>query len=458
MKVAIIRPLFDRDELEFQEPCGAQAICGFIKANGYNCRVFDRRIGATVTDIERYDPACVGFSVMTDGDLPDALKLLLELKNGKRRFFAGGLFITTNPDKARALFPSDTLLISGEGELPAVNYLRGLEDKPPLQKEYLHPNEWAFQSRESIRVYIERGGVMNIRSARGCRGNCTFCTTPGLAPELRRFQARDISLVVDEIEASLPLLYEPIVNFTDDEFGDVSRIYELTEELKKRDMNVAFSLELRALAMLKANAQDWEKLHKGGLCRVFTGLESVNKDTLKKWKKPINPEAVIESVVKCQSAGIVCEVGYILWHPDQTVDGALREIDRLHQHGLFSPKVALSRLILLPGSELHSAYGKAGDYPAALSDRSEAYYNRITELLSSLAELRNKCAVALPNAACTAFLSGDSRRKDRLIRLMKEINDLSYEAIMNMRSPEIDKITKLRSEADEICRSGQLVK
>ena len=80
MKIAIVRPLYDQTELEFQEPCGAQAICGFLAGNGYDCRVFDRRIGATANDIERYEPDCVGFSVMTKDDVPDALRLLLSLK------------------------------------------------------------------------------------------------------------------------------------------------------------------------------------------------------------------------------------------------------------------------------------------------------------------------------------------------------------------------------------------
>ena len=112
MRVAIIRPLYDQEDLEFQEPCGAQAICGFLSDHGYECRVFDRRIGKKISEIKDYDPDCVGFSVMTDGDMPDALKILLSLNNGSRHFFAGGLFVTTDYNKAKALFPGNTFLIS----------------------------------------------------------------------------------------------------------------------------------------------------------------------------------------------------------------------------------------------------------------------------------------------------------------------------------------------------------
>ena len=455
MKIAIVRPLYDQTELEFQEPCGAQAICGFLAENGYDCRVFDRRIGATANDIERYKPDCVGFSVMTQEDVPDALRLLLELKDSGRHFFAGGLFVTTNPSKARALFPRDTFLISGEGELPSMNYLRSLENKPPLSKTFLDPNDWAFQSRDNIRLYIKKGGVLNIRSSRGCRGSCAFCTTPGLPSELRRFKARDISLVVDEIEAAVNRYgIEPVVNFTDDEFGGFERIEELVSELQRRNLRAAFSLELRAAEMLKGSASAWKDLHSGGLCRVFTGLESLNKNTLKEWKKPVKPGELLQSIEKCRSGGIECEVGYILWHPSQSVGGALGETEVLRRHGLFSPKAALSRLILFPGSELHSAFGKSGVVPAPLSGEAAKYYDRLKTVLDPLFELWSRCAVLLPNAACFSFLSGDSGRKDRLKSLLKKINGLAYEAVKTMKAPDSGSILKLRSEVDEACGAG----
>lgn len=184
--------------------------------------------------------------------------------------------------------------------------MRRLENKPPLPKTFFEPNDWAFQSRENIRLYIKKGGVLNIRSSRGCRGNCAFCTTPRLPRELKRFQARDISLVIDEIENAVTGYgIEPVVNFTDDEFGDFERIEELACELQRRNLRAAFSLELRAAGMLKGSASAWKDLHSGGLCRVFTGLESLNKNTLKEWKKPVKPEELLQSIEKCRSGGIL---------------------------------------------------------------------------------------------------------------------------------------------------------
>lgn len=455
MKIAIIRPLYDQEEEEFQEPCGAQAICGFLRDNGYECRVFDRRIGITIRNILEYAPDCAGFSVMTEGDMPDTLKLLQELKTVCRHFFAGGLFVTTEYNKAKALFPGGTFLISGEGEIAALNFLRSLENKPVFPKKILHPNDWSFQSRDNLGIYLEKGGVLNIRSSRGCRGTCTFCTTPGLPAEYRRFETRDIGLVVDEIEKALPCMSRPVVNFTDDEFGDLNRIEELVNELGKRNLKVAFSLELRAFEMVKADAGIWDRLHKGGLCRIFTGLESLNAETLKSWKKNVRPDKLIEQIGECKKTGIVCETGYILWHPGQSVNNALEEIRELHLHGLFSPKTAISRLYLFPGSELHNAYGKKGVYPAPLTDESLMYYDRIQNLISPLFELQNKCGVHLIHEACLSYLSGNESKKDRIIALQKEINRITFDTVMSMEAPDKSIITDLRRETDEICCTGE---
>ncbi len=453
MRIAIVRPLYDGGEFEFQEPCGAQAICGFILKYGYECRVFDRRLGATVSQIDAYSPNCIGFSVMTAEDVSDALKLLLILRKSDRYFFAGGLFVTTEYQKAKALFPADTFLVSGEGELEVLNYLFKLENRPLLPQKHLSPNDWAFQSRENIEKYIENGGVVNIRSSRGCRGTCSFCTTPCLPKPFNKYEARDIKLVVDEMENVINRGIKPVVNFTDDEFGDCSRIFELENEVQKRNLRIAFSLELRAREMVKIKDSDWKDLHSGGLCRIFTGLESVNEETLKSWKKNINIEKLFSSISECKKNDIVCETGYILWHPKQTVKCALNEIEILRQQDLFTPKVALSRLILYPESELYRLYNCNCTTFAPLTDEASLFYVELSKVIYPLMTLRNRCAILLPGVACNSFLTGNNNKKVKLEKLTDEINCLSYDVITKNMTYNNNILLRLSGEINEICSS-----
>ena len=97
MRIALVRPLCSYDEPEFQEPLGAEAVCGYLRERGLECRVFDRLLGVTTADLAAYEPDWVGFSLLTDADVPDALRLVQMLRAPGRRFFAGGLFVTTEP-------------------------------------------------------------------------------------------------------------------------------------------------------------------------------------------------------------------------------------------------------------------------------------------------------------------------------------------------------------------------
>ena len=204
MRIALIRPRCDYAEPEFQEPLGAEAVCGFLRAEGLECRVFDRLLGASAADLEAYGPDWVGFSLLTEADLPDALRLLQLLKRPGRRFFVGGQLIASQSERVRASFPADTALIPGEGERAVLALVTGTE-RPGL----CAPDDWAFASRDDLGAYLDRGGVILLRSARGCRGACTFCTTPGRQPEERRYAARSTALVAEEMQCLIEAGFPP---------------------------------------------------------------------------------------------------------------------------------------------------------------------------------------------------------------------------------------------------------
>ena len=421
MKCAIVRPLSAGWTWELEEPLGAEAIVGYLRERGIDSRVFDRRIGASVSDIRAYTPDLVGFSLMTAEDVPDALRLLQQLKLPGRRFFAGGLFVTGEEMRCRALFPKDTVLIRGEGEGPVLSLVTGKEEKAP------DPDGWAFAARDDLAVYLAEGGAIHIRSSRGCRGMCRFCTTPGTFHS--RHEERDISLVAEEMAAIAAQGHPPVFNFTDDEFGDLDRIAVLIEELDRRNVRAAFSLELRPPIVCLGSADLWKKLHRGGLCRVFTGLENLDRQVLRNWQKPTDPDRLLAAVKVCEEAGILCETGYILFHEKSSAASVLAQAEALHRLGRFTPKIALSILHRYPGSALfgESETGRTG--PVTLPGDAAELYERWSEMLSECCRLWSDCAARLPNAACRGFLSGDLRQRDLLRRALGEINELTWDII-----------------------------
>ena len=433
MRIALVRPLCSYDEPEFQEPLGAEAVCGYLREKGLECRVFDRLLGVTTADLAAYEPDWVGFSLLTDADVPDALRLVQMLRAPGRRFFAGGMFVTMEQERAAALFPKDTVLICGEGEGPVYALVTGGSMEGGRRPG---PDEWAFASRDDLPAYLQRGGVISLRTSRGCRGSCAFCTTPSRQEETRRYAARDTAKVAEEMAALSGEGHLPVFCFTDDEFGGADRILALEAELERRGLKAAFSLEMRAADIVSTSCGLWPVLHDGGLCRIFTGLESFNADTRRRWNKPVDVPALVEAVRCRKKSGIACEVGYILWHEHSTADSVRREAEQLHDHGLLSPKTALSRLILFPGSRLHKMAGIRGTAQAPLPGEVRGLFDRWDSLLQPLSPLWIQASILLPGMACRAWLGKDPSLYLELTDCIETIKEQTYISLAGDSRPD----------------------
>ena len=119
-KVALVRTFSQFNYEEPGEPLGIEALAAILRKNGIECKLFDRERDSleTVADaIIEYNPSLLGLSVLLEDNAFDALKLLFKIKRKLSvPCVVGGLFITTDFEKAKALFPSDCKLVVGEGE------------------------------------------------------------------------------------------------------------------------------------------------------------------------------------------------------------------------------------------------------------------------------------------------------------------------------------------------------
>ncbi len=428
MKVALIRPLCEGDGGEFQSPYGLECLQGYLALHGHEARVFDRRrlrctVGEFVERVEAFGPGLVGLSAMTAEDMRDALPLIQRLRQDGRRFTLGGLFATTCPERARALCPRDVALVRGEGEraLLALCEVREVDEAP------LPVDEWPVACRDGLADDLARGAAASIRSARGCPGRCAFCATPGLCGS--RFEARDVGLVADEMAVVLARYPEASFNFVDDDFGPLARVEALCAALSQRGCRAAFSAEMRgpALYMEPDLAERLRAVREGGLCRLFVGLESLDEGTLARWGKPMDMARLLAALGAVRAAEVRLHVGYMLWHADSTAASVRAEAMRLRGEGLFSPKLALSRLLLLPGSALHRESGGGGSRLQPLRAGMEPMYARVSEALGALYSEWAALSAGVPGAACRAWMTGDRSALNGLEARIDEINARAYE-------------------------------
>ena len=445
-RVALIRPLAGSDQTELQEPLGAEALCGYLRLYGVECRVFDRQIDRlvnrkTLAAVQSYAPTHIGFSVMTVEEAQDAAQMLLMLQ-GTAKFCVGGLFVTTNDALAAAIFPKDTLLIRGEGEAAILQWVMGEPQSP------VSPDGWAFASRDEAQLYLERGGVLNLRTSAGCPGCCTFCATPVLPNGENHWRGRDLELIADEME-QLSKRFPPVFNFVDDHFGSTARIEELIELLQKRKLRAAFSLELRAQSLISADLQTLKALHSGGLCRIFVGLESLDGQTQRGWGKIIDSEALLAAIDRCREAEIEVALGYILWHRDSTPASVLAEMKTLHQHGLLSVKTVFSRLILFSGTRRTDETIRVPT-EEPLTPQAQALYTKLTGRLAALYPLWTAAASVLPGAVCRDWLD-HTQTAAPLRELLREMDDAVAEAVFSDSELPESTIRHLEERTHALC-------
>ncbi|MBQ3267661.1 MAG: radical SAM protein [Atopobiaceae bacterium] len=447
--VLLIRPLCEGDEPEFAEPLGIERLAGYLRDHGVDdVHVLDRRLYAAehragffddVRDIvgERV-PALIGLSLMTSADVADARRVMSRLHAWwpQATLAAGGVYVTGDYEKAARLLPRGCVLLRGEGEAQLLGLALG-RAVDASAAALASPDDWAIPLRLCPERYAALGCAVNLQSSRGCPGSCAFCATPSLPESLRRWQGRDLRLVVDEMQQVAERLaafgLPPVLNFVDDDFGSLARLEALADELDARSLRVAFACELRLAALIGRPrlAERLACLREVGLTRVFFGVESLNADTLARWRKPYDVSRLPEVLEAFASAGIAVQPGYILWHGSQTLEGALAEVTRLRELGIYSHKAALSRLIVFPGCALaESGSNEVGFQP--MGRREEAFHQRLVHETAELARAWTKAAIAEPHTAAVAHLTGDDTRLTELRHTLDDVNERSYQRFVQM--------------------------
>ena len=443
MRVALVRPLCESDFLEPCEPLGLELLAAALTAEGIPHRIFDRELdGDRVHEALRgYAPDLLVLSIMTVESMADAQRLALAQREHRPEtaLAAGGLLVTTCPVQAQARFPAGTHFLYGEGELSLPRLCRTLEKgnaKNPHEDAplYPEPRQWPRAERHRLAEYIDLGAPISIRSARGCPGSCAFCATPCLPAPLNRWAGRTVAEVADEMAALCARFSPPVFNFVDDDFGPLSRIEALAEELSKRGKRAAFSLQLRSPALYAHRdlAVALQKLKENGLCRIFVGVESLSPATLDWFGKALEPGRALDALATARDKGIETHIGYILWHPLATLDSVKAEARALRERGFFSVKTAMSRLVLFPGTRLYNTLGGNSHQAvwAPMDLEMEAAYGRVEGLIAPLYKQWITGATALPRLCCLAHLSGDREPVDSLNAALERLDALAFAALM----------------------------
>ena len=198
-------------------------------------------------------------------------------------------------------------------------------------------------------VPVEPHRSTYVETVRGCRSHCTFCFYPRSSSVLR-------VLDVDASAALIGALRDRgarEVVFLDPTFNHRPGFEPLLDALARENPSRAltFFAEVRAEGL---TAQQARKLKQAGFDRLEIGLQSVNRETLKRVRRGGSPSSVAEAARMLHAEGIELLVDLIVGLPGDTPEDVLRGIDFLEEHGLAS-EAQVFPLSLLPGTAMRAS-------------------------------------------------------------------------------------------------------
>jgi hypothetical protein len=203
-------------------------------------------------------------------------------------------------------------------------------------------------------VPVEPQRSTYVETVRGCRSHCTFCFYPRSSSVLR-------TLDVDASAALVGALRDRgarEVVFLDPTFNHRPGFEPLLDALATENASRAltFFAEVRAEGL---TAQQARKLKQAGFDRLEIGLQSVNRETLKRVRRGGSPDKVAEAARMLHGEGIELLVDLIVGLPGDTPDDVLRGMDFLDAHGLAS-EAQVFPLSLLPGTAMRASAEEDG--------------------------------------------------------------------------------------------------
>ena len=344
-RVAVVAPPYPLAEAP-APPLGVTYVAAAFEAAGADVRIFDYIVSRYTPEklraqIDEFRPDVLGATSVTL-NFPGAAQIVCDAKMHRNSLITlmGGPHVTFSAERTLADYPEIDLIVAGEGEatiaelmaagfdrnqwenIPGLFFRRGKQiinsgprsliadlDRLPMPARHLLP----------LSRYQALGYPISIITSRGCPYSCIFCL--GRRMVGNRVRLRNAHRVVDEIEEILAYGIDRI-NVADDLFVSSSgKVKEVCEEIHCRGLRFTWS------AFARVNTVDLETLRlmkEAGCDSVSFGVESGNREMLKRIRKGITPEQVRHAVALCREAGIIAHTSFIVGLPGETQE-TLRE-------------------------------------------------------------------------------------------------------------------------------------
>ncbi len=363
--ITLINPAFDttRKEPEVRPitqarpmnvlPMQLLYIAGYLESKGYNVEVLDTRLYSeedAMKKVLEINSPFVGLGAMTES-IKSSLKITDAIKeqDKKIKVIWGGMHPTLY-GKQTTEEPNIDFIISGEGEIPILNILKG--DAPHFQdnsNKYLDANELTLPAFHLIDVepYMDRilynGKLvrwMMLLTSRGCPYRCSFCPDPIVYkstwhPMDTKKYIEQIDFVVEKYKIQHIYPYDELL------FVDVKRLVPIFENF--REHNLSWEANCRADMITRFPDNFMQLIKDSGCAMLRMGIESGSNRMLDVViKKDLKKEQTIEAIARCTKYGIQVMAAYIIGMPQETKEDIIQTIRMIYELQRIAPSLVHS--------------------------------------------------------------------------------------------------------------------
>lgn len=350
--------------------------------------------------------------------------------------FTGAEFLfggpEVNPDNRLLLdHPAFTAGITGEGELPLVDYLKGIPLKDidgVLTKTFFNPpgkikTEFEPGDNPYIAGLIEHRPDTSIyfETVRGCPFKCGFCY-------YNKVYDKPVQLNRDYLELYLDYARKHGLReifLLDPSFNAQPGFDEILDRLNNlnSDGYFEFNTELRADLL---TCEQIKKLKELNLSEAEIGLQTTNEYALDRMNRKGSVEKTIENSKLMFSLGMKPKIDLIAGLPGDTLKKFKSSVDRIYNENLFDD-IQVFRLSILSGTDFSLNRDKYG----IIADNLPPYHLRSTknfsenEIIQAVDYARNKFETELFYIP-SFMLSTDFRylRKDKFVMFDSDIKPI----------------------------------
>lgn len=312
------------------EPLGLELVAGAARQAGHDVRIIDlqvethRDFRALLAD---FNPDAICFSGNYLANVPEIVDLAKETKLlcPKSFVFVGGhsvsfiaqdvmglaegaidCILRGEGDATVALLlnaveSSANLLdvpgvITADGDGPPPIFVKSLDDVRPARDLLRHRNKYFIGTLDP---------AASIEFARGCPWDCTFCSAWTFYG--RSYRTADPMVIADELAA----IKEPGIFIVDDvAFVHSEHGMAIAHEIKRRGIRKEYYLETRADVLLR-NKEVFRVWKEIGLSYIFIGMEAVDEEGLKQFRKRVSLDANFEALEYARSLGLIVAINII---------------------------------------------------------------------------------------------------------------------------------------------------